>query len=82
MSQRVSELLTDRAKNFGLILDDISIVSFCLLREQSLSPKMFQGYSFQCDCLVFLCFTNFLFKYYVYIIIIIIIVNFFCLHEK
>ena len=27
MSQRVNELLTDRAESFGLVLDDISIVS-------------------------------------------------------
>ena len=27
VSQRVNELLTDRAKSFGLLLDDISIVS-------------------------------------------------------
>ena len=28
MSQRVSDLLTERADTFGLILDDISIVRF------------------------------------------------------
>lgn len=30
VSQKVSEELTDRALQFGLVLDDISLVSVCL----------------------------------------------------
>jgi len=42
VSQRVNELLTDRAKTFGLLLDDISIVSgvICCIRESVVSLQV------------------------------------------